>query len=69
MRLEGRGVALPDIGRLPVVGLEGGEFGAQLGAHRRQGAPRIDAEPGQCRAAELDILVGVVTPNAGDMKE
>ena len=69
MRLEGCRVALPDIIDQPVVRLESRELCAELGTHRRQGAPRIDAEFGQCRATKLDILVGVVAPGASEVEK
>jgi hypothetical protein len=69
LRFEGRGVALADIGDQPVIRLEGRKFGAELGAHRRQCPPRIDAEASERGAAELDILIGVMAPGAGEVQE
>jgi len=69
LRLERRRVARLDVIDQHLVRLEGREFGGELGAHRRQGAARVDAEMGQARAAELDILVGVVAIGPGDVQE
>ena len=60
LRRERSKVALSHIINQPVIRLEGCKFGAELGTHRSQGAPRVDAETGKRRAAELDILVGMV---------
>ena len=69
LRRERDGIALPHIIDQPVVRLEGSEFRTELGTHRRQGAARINAETGKGRTAELDILIGVLTPNACEVKE
>ena len=69
LRHERDGIALPHIIDQPLIRLEGSEFRTEFGTHRRQGAARIHAEPGKGRTAELDILIGVLTPNTGEVKE
>ena len=63
LRFERRGIAFPDVVQKHVVRLEDGELGIQLRAHRREGTPRVHAERGKPRAAEFDVVIGVIAKN------
>src|SRR5260221_7957826 len=69
LRLEGCRVAFAHIVEEEVVGLESGEFRAQLRPHRRDRTARVEAEVLEAAAAELDVLIGMLAERAGDVEK